>query len=295
MSRGFRRRVTAEEWEAIQKLGRPVVVDRVAGVEPIGWQYDDGGGPAPDQLRRRIYRSGTADVYGDEGGNCVTRAIAIAAGIDYDEVWEAVEARCNSAETVLEHPDHGVELCTLRPYLWELGFEEISGEISWDALPRDRTIILDSISTLRLSSRAYCATCSIAEAGKSSAASRRRVGNGDIWVAGAAAIMADASSYLLLKIRGSATIVLAASNNGEIHAEHSNFGRNPQVACHACRRASAGVADPPGRSGRLTSDPQRTARTRQHPTRPEAPAPDSRGQQVHSRIRRRPATAMVIT
>lgn len=75
------------------------------------WTFDDGG-------RDAYFRGST--------GDCVTRAIAIASGLDYADVYrdlfdlkrEHAEARGKAARS----PRHGVARKLYEPYLFNLGF-----------------------------------------------------------------------------------------------------------------------------------------------------------------------------
>jgi hypothetical protein len=76
------------------------------------WVYDDGGREAAG------YRGST--------GDCVTRAIAIASGLDYREVYRDLfdlkRERAEARGTTARSPRFGVSRRLYEPYLFDLGF-----------------------------------------------------------------------------------------------------------------------------------------------------------------------------
>lgn len=78
------------------------------------WIYNDGG-------RSNYFKA-------DNVGDCVTRAIAIATGLDYKEVYEEIQRRCKTdklpkrRKTKGQSARNGVYRVTYERYLKELGW-----------------------------------------------------------------------------------------------------------------------------------------------------------------------------
>jgi hypothetical protein len=107
------------------------------------WVYDDGG-RSKSGLRRADYSA----------GDCVVRAISIATGEPYREVWEAMQAGMFGHAMVVpgshkrrpsfrRAPDRGVAPEVYRPYLerrgW--GYARIKGRLSPERLPSGRLVL----------------------------------------------------------------------------------------------------------------------------------------------------------
>lgn len=91
----------------------------------LDYTFNDGG--------RSRYREGSA-------GDCVTRAISIATGIDYDKVWRALkQLGCKS-------PDEGCHKRVWSKYLKTLGFKWVSckgrGRTNQEHVPTQGVVIL---------------------------------------------------------------------------------------------------------------------------------------------------------
>jgi len=71
------------------------------------------------------YNDGGREASGFKGstGDCVCRAIAIAAGRDYQTVYDELAYLCSMTLTAHSHPRTGIHKSIYRPYLEELGFE----------------------------------------------------------------------------------------------------------------------------------------------------------------------------
>jgi hypothetical protein len=85
-------------------------------MDSYSWQYNDGGREAAG--------------YRGEAGDCVVRAIAIATGMDYQEVYDELARRVEASPKAITRKGrklvsarNGVPIAIIRRYMDEIGFE----------------------------------------------------------------------------------------------------------------------------------------------------------------------------
>jgi hypothetical protein len=100
---------------------RIAIPQRQAAHRGLPWQYDDGGAPAgPKGLSGRKVT-----------GDCVTRAVAIASGLPYEQVWRSLadgtyaERRTGGRHSGHRSADDGISTRRkwFREYMASIGFE----------------------------------------------------------------------------------------------------------------------------------------------------------------------------